>query len=184
METSEPVGSVAELWRFPVKSMGGERLEEAEVTERGVLGDPAYALVDMDTGRVVSAVDAPPVQISLPNGTMVRSDSGDADRLLSAHFKRNVSLRRAAPEDFTIDQYHPDVEGADPGGHRDTVVPQPLGSALFAALGAESPVPVGSFMDVFPMWVLTSATRARLREAPAPEPFRSAQIPDERDPQD
>ena len=39
-------GSVAELWRFPVKSMKGEQLHEVEVTERGVLGDRAYALID------------------------------------------------------------------------------------------------------------------------------------------
>ncbi len=33
MATRELVGSVAELWRFPVKSMRGERLEQAELTE-------------------------------------------------------------------------------------------------------------------------------------------------------
>jgi uncharacterized protein len=104
------------------------------------------------------------VEISLPDGAAVRSDSGDVDRVLSAYFRRNVSLMRSAPEDFTIDQYHPDVEGADPGGNRDAVVPQKLGSALFASLGMESPVPVGSFLDVFPMSVLTWSTLARLSE--------------------
>ena len=46
MSGSEVVGSVAELWRFPVKSMGGERLEEADITEQGVFGDRTYALID------------------------------------------------------------------------------------------------------------------------------------------
>ena len=32
-------GSVAALWRYPVKSMLGEELNAAEVTERGMLGD-------------------------------------------------------------------------------------------------------------------------------------------------
>jgi uncharacterized protein YcbX len=187
MASGEVVGSVAELWRFPVKSMRGEQLQEAAVTEGGVLGDRAYALIETDTGKVVSAKsvkqfpdllnckadfveppqkdgDTPPVQISLPDGTVLRSDSLGVDRALSMYFKRNVALRRSAPEDFTIDQYHPDVEGADPGGNRDTVVPQKLGSALFASLGMESPVPVGSFFDVFPMSVLTSSTLARLSE--------------------
>jgi hypothetical protein len=59
--------------------------------------------------------DLPPVQILLPNGTTVSSESGEVDSVLSAYFKRNVTLGRAAPDDFTIDQYHPDVEGADPG---------------------------------------------------------------------
>lgn len=106
----------------------------------------------------------PPVQILLPDGTTVRSDSGEVDRVLSAYFKRNVTPGRAAPDDFTIDQYHPDVEGADPGGNRDTVVAQKLGAALFAELGMESPVPVGSFFDVFPLSVLTTSTLARLDE--------------------
>ena len=81
----------------------------------------------------------PPVQIPLPNGTYVRSEFGEVDRLLSAYFKRNVTLGRAAPDDFTIDQYHPEVEGADPGGNRDTVVASKLGVALFAKLGMKNP---------------------------------------------
>src|SRR6266404_3568145 len=55
METSGVVGSIAGLWRFPVKSMRGEQLEEAGLTERGLVGDRAYALIDTDTGKVVSA---------------------------------------------------------------------------------------------------------------------------------
>ena len=187
MTNSKIEGAVAGLWRFPVKSMRGEQLDEAEVTERGVLGDRAYALIDTDTGKVVSAKSVklfpnlfdckaafvepphgggklPPVQISLPDGTSVRSDSGDVDAVLSVYFRRNVTLAQAAPEDFTIDQYHPDVEGADPGGNRNTVVAQKLGAALFAELGMESPVPVGSFFDVFPLSVLTTSTLAQLSE--------------------
>ena len=187
MANSEFVGSVAGLWRFPVKSMGGEQLENAEVAENGILGDRAYALIDTDTGKVVSAKsvrlfpclldckaafveppgrdgELPPVQISLPNGTSVTSDSGDANRVLSTYFKRNVTLEQAAPDDFTIDQYHPDIQGADPAGHRDTVVAQKLGAALFAELGMESPVPVGSFFDVFPMSVLTTSTLSQFSD--------------------
>ena len=181
------VGSVAELWRFPVKSMKGEQLQEVTVTEQGVLGDRAYALIDAETGKVVSAKsvklfpnilacqaafvapsraegELPPVRIDLPNGTSVTSDSSDVDRALSAHFRRDVRLAQVAPDDFTIDQYHPDVEGADPGGNRDKVVAQKLGSALFAELGMESPVPVGAFFDVFPLSVITTSTLARLKE--------------------
>ena len=187
MASSEVVGSVAGLWRFPVKSMRGEQLQEAEVTKRGILGDRAYALIDKDTGKVVSAKSVkifpdllnckaafveppsrdgvvPPVKIVLPDGTTATSDSDGVDRVLSTYFKRNVKLARIAPDDFTIDQYHPDVEGADPGGNLNKVVEQKLGSALFAALGMESPVSVGSFFDVFPLSVLTTSTLVRLNE--------------------
>ncbi len=35
---------VAEIWRFPVKSMQGERLERCRVDDGGVIGDRAFAL--------------------------------------------------------------------------------------------------------------------------------------------
>ena len=184
---SEPVGSVAGLWRFPVKSMKGEPLEQAELTEHGLVGDRAYALIDLDTGKVVSAKsvklypgiiacraaflepprlghESPPVQISLPDGTTVTSDSGDLDRVLSRFLRRAVTLASRAPDDFTIDQYHPDVEDLDPAGYRDTVVEQRLGSAFFAKAGLASPVPVGSFFDLFPLSVLTTSTLDHLNE--------------------
>lgn len=40
------VGTVRALWRYPVKSMLGEWVEELVLTERGVWGDRAYALWD------------------------------------------------------------------------------------------------------------------------------------------
>jgi hypothetical protein len=88
----------------------------------------------------------------------VLSDAADVDAQLSRFFGRDVTLARAAPTDFTIDQYHPDIEDADSGGHRDTVVDQKLGSAFFDDPGLPSPVGVGSFLDLFPMSVLTTST--------------------------
>jgi uncharacterized protein YcbX len=167
--------------------MLGEKLNQAELTDRGVVGDRAYALVDTATGKVVSAksvksfpqllgcraafVDqprkgatAPPVRITLSDGTSVTSDAPGADEVLSRFFGRSVRLRSAAPEAFTIDQYHPDVEDLDPAGHRDTVVEQKLGSAFFAEVGMPSPVPVGAFFDLFPMSVLTTSTLDHLNQ--------------------
>ena len=181
------IGSVAELWRFPVKSMAGEQLEEAEITDRGLLGDRGYRLIDAETGKVVSAKstkffpgvldcqarflepprpnqELPPVQITLADGSSITSDAADIDKTLSSFFKRGVSLARMAPDNYTIDQYHPDIEHLDPQEHRDTVVEQPLGSALFTAVGQPSPVPGGAFFDLFPISVMTTSTLARLRE--------------------
>src|SRR2546428_12997515 len=111
------VGSVAELWRFPVKSMKGEQLQEVTVTERGVLGDRAYALIDSETGKVASAKsvklfpdllgcraafverpraegEGPPGRIDLPNGSSVTSDARDAAGALSTYFRRQASAAR------------------------------------------------------------------------------------------
>jgi hypothetical protein len=165
--------------------MQGERLDQAEITPLGVLGDRAYALIDVETGKVVSAKsvkrfpdllacraafvepprpthDWPAVRITLADGTSVTSEAGDVDCVLSGFFRRDVTLARIAPADFTVDMYHPDVEGADPAGYRDTTVDQKLGAALFDLMGAPSPVPAGSFLDVFPVSVLTTSTVAHL----------------------
>lgn len=181
MATKGIVGTVAGIWRFPVKSMQGEQLAQADLTGRGFVGDRAYALIDADTGKVVSAKsarlfpdildcravfvvppqscdDVPPVRITLPNGVSVTSDSSDADRVLSAYFRRNVTLARVAPENFTIDQYYPDLPDLDPSGRRDTVVSQKVGAAYFAQAGRVSPVPVGSFFDGYPVSVVTTAS--------------------------
>jgi hypothetical protein len=49
------VGRVVGLWRYPVKSMRSEALEQAEIDGRGICGDRAYALWDHATSRVASA---------------------------------------------------------------------------------------------------------------------------------
>ena len=184
---SEAVGAIVGLWRFPVKSMPGERVKATEVAEGGLVGDRGYALIDATTGKVLSGKtprlgpdlfgcgvefveppqageELPPVRITLPDGASVISDAPDADATLSGFLAHDVRLARAAPEDFTIDQYHPDIEGLDPQGHRDTVTESKLGSAFFAEAGLISAVPIGSFFDLFPVSVLTTSTLSRLSE--------------------
>jgi hypothetical protein len=48
-------GTVVSLWRYPVKSMIGEELNSSYITERGLVGDRTYAVVEKQTGRVASA---------------------------------------------------------------------------------------------------------------------------------
>ena len=45
---------IQELWRYPVKSMAGERLESAEVTEAGIVGD-RMVLVAGPGGRIITS---------------------------------------------------------------------------------------------------------------------------------
>jgi hypothetical protein len=108
--------------------------------------------------------EAPPVRITLGDGSTVTSDAPEADAILSTFLQREVALGRQAPTDYTIDQYHPDLEDVDPAGHRDTVTESKLGEAFFEQLGMPSPVPSGSFFDLFPMSVLTTSTLDQLGE--------------------
>jgi MOSC domain-containing protein len=179
------VGTVQALWRFPVKSMAGEQLDAADVTPGGLIGDRAYAIVDRETGKVASAKHpklwpdllkcravlvedsrsgegVSPARIELADGTSVRTDAPDVDDVLSRFFGRDVELSAAADNGYTIDNWHPDEEDYDPEGHRDEVTESTLGAALFTSRGLPSLVPEGSFFDVFPLSVLTTATLARL----------------------
>jgi len=186
MDARDAVGTVRALWRFPVKSMLGEELDSVELGQGGVVGDRAYAVVDKETGKVASAkhpklwpdllkcraafVDEPraddpvPARIELADGTSVQSDAADVDGVLSRFFGRDVELSSAADDGYTIDQYHPDEEDYDPDGHRDEVVEAALGAAFFNERGLPSAVPEGSFFDLFPLSVLTTATLERLSE--------------------
>ena len=46
--------TVREIWRFPVKSMGGERVEQVAVTETGIIGDRAWGVRDVATGMILT----------------------------------------------------------------------------------------------------------------------------------
>lgn len=187
MATDRVVGLVSGLWRFPVKSMKGERLQQADLSEMGIVGDRAYGLIDVETGKVVSAKsvklfpdilkcgaafteqprsdsEAPPVVITFPDGSTATSDSEDIDDALSAFFRREVRLAQDAPDNFTIDHYLPELQELGPTRYREKSIESKLGSALFAEAGLESPVPVGSFFDVFPVSVLTTSTLEQLNE--------------------
>jgi uncharacterized protein YcbX len=103
---------VVGLSRYPVKSMLGERLEEAELDAGGIHGDRVYAVVDASDGSVASAKRwgellvcraayvSPPVaggapsvvEITLPSGDSVRSDDPGVHAALSAALGRSARL--------------------------------------------------------------------------------------------
>ncbi len=58
MTASLPVGRVAQLWVFPVKSMSGAVLDSADVVRGGLAGDRAWAVVS-DDGEPVTAAQEP-----------------------------------------------------------------------------------------------------------------------------
>ena len=204
------IGTVQELWRFPVKSMAGEHVASAQLGADGIAGDRAYALLDVETGRVVSAKNArlfprllecravntdqgtasagTAVRIELPDGSVVSSDDANADSRLSQHFGRTLRLVRQAPADYTVDQHHPDLGAAmEPVAQRRTR-PQKLGAALFAELGFPSPVRPGRLVDAFPLSLLSRSSLTRLESLEPqtrfePARFRMNMIVEPSDPQ-
>ena len=95
---------VAELWRYPVKSLQGERLTSADVGPEGLAGDRQWALFDVGTGFGLTARRVPDllflsgrlradghVEVVLPDGTVTSDDA-----VLSDWLGRSVALRAAA----------------------------------------------------------------------------------------
>jgi len=98
---------VTEIWRHPVKSMGGESLLECDVTDLGLVGDRGWGVLDLETGLTLTGRRTPEllmasarlaggdVVITLPDGNEIGEGDDDA---LSAWLKRDVSLRSASLE--------------------------------------------------------------------------------------
>ncbi|HEY9639825.1 MAG TPA: MOSC N-terminal beta barrel domain-containing protein [Coleofasciculaceae cyanobacterium] len=162
------VGTVLSVRRYPVKSMQGEAINGVEMTERGVLGDRAYALMDRTTGHIASAKyprkwgqllecharfveppqlnkSLPPVWITLPNGEVVCSDQPDIDQILSNLLGRDVTLLAEAPVNPTREADRTPLDGSS----TEEKIRQE--AVAFAA-------PTGTFFDYSPIHLLTTAT--------------------------
>jgi uncharacterized protein YcbX len=166
---SSHAGSIAGLFRYPVKSMAGEALTVAAVQAgHGVQGDRAFAVIDATTGHVASAKHPRmwgallghaarfveplasgarhgTVAITAPDGTVVRSDEGDVDQRLSTMLGRSVRLTTSPPPQALYDEHKPGR-------------PESRGEPL--AVGAGD----GTFFDFAPIHLVTTATLARLHE--------------------
>ena len=176
------VGVVVSVWRYPVKSMMGEELNAAEVSDRGLLGDRSYALIDSTDGKVASAknprkwarlfdfraalakmprvgTDLPPVHITLPDGTMVDSDQPGLNRILSQAVEREVTLGAIGPVGKQL------IDPASPAflmRKSENYWPDIEGLEYRDTI-RDFGLPEGTFFDAASVHLLTTATLDRLR---------------------
>lgn len=95
---------VEQLWRYPVKSLGGERCAEVTVDDHGMVGDRRWGIEAVATGKMLTARREPAllfgaatvvgddVRICLPDGAVAADDAA-----LSAWLGYAVRLVAAAP---------------------------------------------------------------------------------------
>ena len=160
--------TLASLRRHPVKSLLGEAVAAADLSERGVAGDRAYALLDTETGLIASAkqprlwralvtaaasVTADGVRVAFPDGSTVDGPSADLDEALSKLTGRSVRLIDTPPRDARFHRSIPE-EVLDRG------VEAEVGSTV-STLGAVLP---GTFFDFAPVHLITTSTLARIGE--------------------
>ncbi len=121
------VGRVSELWRYPVKSMQGESLKMATVGKKGLVGDRLFALMDKESGRIVSAKNPkkwervfrfsakslvakdsgrplPRPNITFPDGETVFIEDDNINEILSKKIGRSVVLISQVPENATLEK--------------------------------------------------------------------------------
>jgi len=180
--------SVSEIWRYPVKSMQGERLRETPITEWGLPGDRAWAVRDEVRGGIRGAkkiaelmrcrarytADPKPGEIlaaemTFADGTQCGTDSPDANNALSTALGQRVTLWPLQPAS-DLDHYRrgaPDNEDLEQELREIfAVLPDetlPDISALPPEV-FEFESPPGTYFDAFPLLVMTDASLRRLSE--------------------
>lgn len=108
------VGTVKEIWRYPVKGMAGESLGQCDIGPNGISGDRGWALRDSARQEIQSCkfrpallqcaatlLDSGGVRVTLPNGDVVTSDTSQVDQLLSDLVGHDSTLESLKPLDET-----------------------------------------------------------------------------------
>jgi hypothetical protein len=186
------VGRVAEIWRYPVKSMGGERVPSAMLTAAGIPGDRGWALYDEDAGQIRNAKllpkllmfsahysdeptpgNAAAIEITGPEGAAFSSNRlAEASAGLSASLGRRLRLSSLEPAS-NIGHYRkgkPDI--ADPlertratfALEEGDPMPDPSRMASLPGMAdlREYAAPLGTYFDVAPLHLITTAAQATL----------------------
>lgn len=184
------VGELIELWRYPVKSLGGECLAKASLESGGLAGDRHWAVVERQIRsakqwpgllrlnarylREPRAGDYGPevasVEISSPDGLRRSSDDPGIDEWLGEQLRKSVHLAPRQPAERrehyrragTISAATMQAEIAlQPGESPPTYEGVP--ADLLALLG-ECATPPGFYYDAYPLHLLTTASLRFLRE--------------------
>jgi uncharacterized protein YcbX len=191
------VGKVVEVWRYPVKSMGGEAVAQALVDAGGLAGDRHWAVIDGDAREIRSAKRWPellgyvaryvggstpatdayaaaviPVEIVGPDGRILHSAAADRDAELSAWLQRAVRLSPRAPA-HDRDHYRlahsrtPESTAAEMDLQAHEAPPDfslmSDAAAVFMQDLADCATPPGSYVDAFPLHLMSRNALAWLR---------------------
>jgi uncharacterized protein YcbX len=185
------VGSLSDLRRYPVKSMGGETLAESMLSVTGVVGDRAWAVRDEVRGGIrgakqlsglmklkahyqgaPAATGSSPAEILFEDGTTASTGDPQINERLSAALNHAVTLWPLLPPDV-LDHYRrgaPDHEDLEQelrqifGRNADEPLPD---LSLFPPETFEFESPPGTYFDLFPLLIMTeSSLRAMQKGSP------------------
>jgi uncharacterized protein YcbX len=152
-------GVVGGLWCYPVKSLQGAAVDRVELGAVGVEGDRQWGIIDVATGKVLTAKRWPAlleasaglaesdggVVITLPDGAEWSSGDPATDKALSAWLDHEVRLTRAGPAEST--PYELTMDPADDES-------EPWDFAT----------PAGSFADLAAVHLMTTSSLAAMSD--------------------
>jgi uncharacterized protein YcbX len=185
-----PAGRITSIWRYPVKSMLGEQLADAEIGELGLHADRTWAVRDVELDATTSAkrlpsllwltahyAQAPPpdagpghapeVVITFPDGTEVTSSDPAVHQTLSRYLDREVELRPLPPIDRR-DQYRgPMATKTDLRTIFGLEDGEPLPDLSMFPVRKLAEIsryatPVGSYVDAYPVHIITEQSLATM----------------------
>lgn len=194
---------IGELWQYPVKSMIGQRVTHAQLISTGIAGDRTWAVRDEVRGGIRGAkklgqlmqfearYNAEPhrsVTITGPGDVQINSDDPGRDEALSAALDHPVTLWPLQPAD-NLDHYRRGApDSTDAMTELRTVFGRDEGEpipdlAAFPPELREFESPPGTYLDAYPLMVMTSSALAALRmavpnSAPDVRRFRPSMVVD------
>jgi len=183
------IGTISNIYRYPVKSMAGESLESVTVGSGGIPGDRAWAVRDEVKGGIRGGKKFPrlmqfsshyanppadsgssPAVITLPCGKT--ADTGDSaiNQIISEALEHDVSLWPLLSPDM-LDHYrrgapeHEDMEQELRAMFaREPHEPLP-DLSIFPPELIEFESPPGTYFDAFPILIMSKASLASMQQA-------------------
>ena len=180
---NQTVGTVGELWRYPVKSMGGEQIQSAAIDNNGVAGDRGWVIREGGDSRSAKQiprllqfaaryVEAPSVdhrspafEVTLPDDAVLGSSAVDFDARISEALGREVTAIALRPAE-DLEHYRrppPDPNADQMANLRQTMGleegdPIPDFGAIPMDVLAQFSSPPGTYFDCFPIHILTTSS--------------------------
>ena len=172
------VGTIKEIWRYPVKSMRGELIQNTRVGTKGVLGDRGWAIRDEEAGEVRGARNFPsllncfsryeksptsepypPAIISFPDGSQALSNSEGLNLQLSKYLGKKVSIWPILPSDQSDHYKRLPIDEAELRRLFAREEGEPIPDlSQFPEYLMEYVSPEGTYFDAHSVHVLTTAT--------------------------
>ena len=182
------LGKVDSIFRYPVKSMMGEKIEETCVTSNGVLGDRVWAVRDEVRGGIRGAKKIPhlmqlsaayvveptehgsdPAAVTLADGEVIRTDDQNINARLSQALDHKVTIWPIMPKE-QLDHYR---RGAPDSDDLETELRQVFGRtadeplpdlSIFPPEILEYESPPGTYFDAFPILILSKKSLAVMNQ--------------------